>query len=79
VHVRQAPTSLQCPHAHVCDAGPGVSAVQPVSYAVVPGDLTAQIMGGFTAAGTMAFSLANILLPEVHKTLQTLQYLPAVL
>jgi hypothetical protein len=40
--------------------------VQPVSYNVVPGDLTAQIMGGFTAAGTMAFSLANILLPEVY-------------
>lgn len=40
--------------------------MQPVSYDVVPGDLTAQIMGGFTAAGTMAFSLANILLPEVR-------------
>ena len=62
-----------CKHLEMCfmacscvNAGPGSVAVQPVSYDVVPGDLTAQIMGGFTAAGTMAFSLANILLPEVY-------------
>lgn len=41
--------------------------VQPINYDLYPGDTTSQIMGAFTAGGTMAFSLANILLPEVHQ------------